>query len=679
MRGPATQASEMDLAGTRLTPPGRSTLGRHGRWLLVASLTLLLSGGLAATAWATPHSSVHLTTATTAPAAPAPASDAPRSAVAAPLPTVDTCTPGSGIPVCTLLTTPTGPAPATTTTPCAGEDCIPQPTTAPPAGGQPGTGNDGSGSTAGSSCGITNISGCISNAISNVFAGLVNAALTPVLTLLGQTVLSTPTLDQLPGVGQLWNSSWQIVLACYGLLIVVGGILVMAHESVQTRYSIKEIGPRIVLGFLASALSLFFVDKIIRLDNALTLAILGQGVAPTALGGTLQQAIAGAQVGGLFVVLVGLALVVLSLGLLLVYIVRVIITLILIISAPLFLMCHALPHTDPIARWWWKTSGLVAAIQIGQSLVLVVDIRIVLTGGVRLFSSPLSSLGLLIASLAVLYVLFKIPFWVLSAAKVSSGRSLLGGLLRAYVAAKTLGVVGARTGAFGRPGVAAAGSRRQRSATGTGVGRSGPADPPWPPQPRVAPSADVVSRRLREQYDAERLRAARRSRIPSQAPQFLQPTPQIPTRDHPVGPATEAPAMPEFSAAPTTGAPRHRRRAPRRNPPFQTPGRPLRTSRSASRPIRTATVPPALRFQPPTAPSTGAVSTPSTSERPTRAQGPAPAVTFQPATPTTRVGPTAARTPSPAGVEFRTPTPARPAPPPPPRRSSAPRPGGDSS
>ena len=126
MRGPATQASEMDLRGHRVyTPPGRSTLGRHGRWLLVASLTLLLSGGLAATAWATPHSSVHLTTATTAPAPPAPASDAPRSAVAAPLPTVDTCTPESASR--SALCPPHRPAraPATTTTPCTGRGLHP--------------------------------------------------------------------------------------------------------------------------------------------------------------------------------------------------------------------------------------------------------------------------------------------------------------------------------------------------------------------------------------------------------------------------------------------------------------------------------------------------------------------------------------------------------------------------
>lgn len=642
---------------------------------LIAGLTVLLGGSLAVAAWADPSPRVDLSAAA-APAAPTPVGQPAVASPPLPLPTVSTCAPGSSIPACAVTPAPTGPVtgaptPTSSRPPCTGEDCIPDPTSTPPVAGQPGTGgNGGTSGDGGSDCGITDFSGCISNAISSVFAGLVNAALTPVLNLLGQTVLSTPTLDQLPGVGDLWNGSWQIVLACYGLLVIVGGIIVMAHESVQTRYSVKEIGPRIVLGFLASALSLFFADKIIRLANALTLAVLGQGVSPTSLGSTLQAAIAGAQVGGLFVILIGLALILLGLGLLLVYVVRVIITLILIISGPLFLMCHALPHTEALARWWWKAFTLTTAIQIGQSLVLVVAIRTLLTGGVRLFSSPLSSLGLLVAAMAVFYVLFKIPFWALSSAKVSSGRSLVGGLLRAYVIAKTLGAIGARTGAFGHAGAVGASSHGRRSAVNaTAVPRNTPSDPPYPPQPRLAPTPDMVSRRLREQYDAERLRAVRRPRIPPLVPRFLQPTPQIPARDHPIGPATEAPVMPEFSAAPSTDVTRHRQRAPRRNPPFQPPDGPLRTPRQ--RPIRTAAVPPALRFQP-------AVASSNTASRPRRATGPAPAAEFRTATPQSRVGgATPARTPTPAMPEFRTPSP-RPAPPTP-SRSSAPRPRGESS
>ncbi len=283
------------------------------------------------------------------------------------------------------------------------------------------------------------------------FAGVVDAALVPALDLFGQTVLATPTLDQLPGVSDLWNNNWQIALACYVLFIIVAGILLMAHESVQTRYSLKEIAPRIVLGFLASGLSLFAADKAIRLANGLAQAVLGQGVAPGQLGDNLQEDMAALGTGSLFVILIGLALTVVALGLLVVYVIRVCVTIMLLISAPLFLMCHALPHTDPIARWWWRSVGLVLAIQIAQSLALVVAIRTVLTAGVRLFSAPITSFGLLIVALAVFWILFRIPFWLLRGIRGGGGRrSLLGSMVRAVIAYKTAGLIGGNSGVLGR-------------------------------------------------------------------------------------------------------------------------------------------------------------------------------------------------------------------------------------
>jgi hypothetical protein len=384
---------------------------RGAGWLLAASLVVFLIGALAAGAWAAP-----------APPPPTPSPTVP------PLPTGDPCAPPSPLPTCHLpSTTPQAPpTPPTRTTPCTGEDCIPQPATASPSTGpqQPGTGGDNGDP----DCGITNIGGCISKAINSVFGDLVNAALSPILELIGHTALSTPTLSDLPGIGELWTNSWQLVVAAYGLFVLVGGIVVMSHESVQTRYSIKEIGPRIPIAFGASALSLFFADKFIQLANALTLAVLGGGVDPPSLGSTLQDAVQGAASGGLFIILVGLVLVVVGLGLLIVYVVRIAIILILIISGPLFLMCHALPHTEPLARWWWKAITAVLTIQVAQALVLITAVRTFLSSGVHLFGSTLSALGTLVAAIALFFILFKIPFWLLSAVRVSSRRSFLGGL-----------------------------------------------------------------------------------------------------------------------------------------------------------------------------------------------------------------------------------------------------------
>ncbi|WIV57965.1 hypothetical protein [Amycolatopsis nalaikhensis] len=636
---------------------------RRAGWMLALSLIVLLLGAFAVSAAAQP------TTPKPDPCAgpePRPIPCAPAPNPPAPTSSVPEACKRNPLPYCFPSTTPgqpTPPGPSTATSApstCSNippgqprpPDCIPQPTTPPPGTGpqRPGTG----GNNGDPDCGITNIGGCIAKAINSVFRDLVNAALSPILDLLGHTALSTPTIDSLPGIGELWNNSWELVVAAYGLFVLIGGIVVMSHESIQARYSIKEIGPRIPVAFLASALSLFFADKFIQLANALTLGVLGGGVNPPSLGNTLKDAVQGIQSGGLFIILVGLVLVVVGLGLLIVYVVRIVITLILIISGPLFLMCHALPHTDPLARWWWKAIAAVLAIQVAQALVLITAVRTFLSGGVHLFGSTLSALGTLVAAIALFYILFKIPFWLLGSIKVSSRRSFLGGLARAYIAAKTFGMVAGKAGAFGKAGAASA-ARGGGKGSGRG-GSTGAADPPWPAQPRLAPTPEMVSKRLKQAHDAERARAARRSRVPSQAPQFLQPTPQQTTHDPAVTPFTPGPTMPEFSSAPspTTTPPTSSRGAsgPVAAPQFRAPGAPRRgASQQSARPIRVASVPPHLQFKAP-------VSEPAHLSQPVKPSAPVPsAPVFRQAHPEPRLGDARPRTPSVPPVAFRAPKP----------------------
>ncbi|MFD9961930.1 hypothetical protein [Amycolatopsis sp. NPDC058986] len=325
--------------------PVRTGRGSRRRWvwLLALGLIVVLGGLLAIQAWAAPSPPGAQRAALAQPAPPQPPP--------LPLPTVappTTCAPDSPDPTCHFPTgtprpsvpatplppitelpppatcvpgqigcTPGGPA-AAPSAPCTGENCIPQPSTTPPTTmpGQNGPGVDGDDP----DCGITNISGCINKAITVVFRDLAKSALDPVLKLLGNTAFTTPPLDELPGVANLWHNSWLIVMACYGGLIMIGGIIVMAHESVQSRYSIKEIAPRLVVSFFASMLSLFLIDKAIKLANALSAAVLGGGVDPPKLGATLAQSINGIYSamtsGGLFVILLQVLLLVAVIALL---------------------------------------------------------------------------------------------------------------------------------------------------------------------------------------------------------------------------------------------------------------------------------------------------------------------------------------------------------------------------
>ncbi|WP_410614569.1 hypothetical protein [Amycolatopsis sp. lyj-109] len=287
-------------------------------------------------------------------------------------------------------------------------------------------------------------------AASALLAAVVAAGMNPLLDLLGKTLLTTPEPDQLPGLGAVWTGSWHILLTAYVILVLLAGLIIMSYQTLQARYTVKEIAPRLVIGFLAGTLSLFLMTKAIQVANALSAAVLGEGVDQAQLTRSLitmvQSSLHG---GGIFLGILGLALVAMLLILLVVFVVRVMVTILLVAAAPIALMFHALPHTEGIAYLWWKGSGGVLFIQVGQSLTLVVTVRVFFApGGFTIFGPSLSSLMNLLLCIALMYVLIKIPFWFL--APLRSGRpSLLGRIARGVIAYKTMGLLAGAAGARG--------------------------------------------------------------------------------------------------------------------------------------------------------------------------------------------------------------------------------------
>ncbi|MFD2415351.1 hypothetical protein [Amycolatopsis pigmentata] len=486
----------------------------RGRALAVLAVSLIaLLGGTVALA---------------ATAAPATGQQAPAPPL--PLPTGGTCTPDSSEPACHLPTA-TDTAPATgmplpiptaapsvtcfpgslqaecqqpSASPCTGAGCIPPLTAPPPTSAGPGAGQAGSGESGDADCGIAHVGGCISNAINAFFRGIVQDALNPLLDLLSQTLLTTPAPDSLPGIGELWDTSWQILLVCYTTLILIAGILVMSYETLQTRHTVKEIAPRIVVGFLAGALSLWVATQAIQIANALAQAILGGGLDAGAAGPTLRDLVLGSLIGGVWISLIGLFLAGMLLVLLVTYIVRVALTIILIAGAPIALMCHALPQTEGIARWWWKAFGGCLAIQVAQSLTLITAMKVFLApGGFTVFGPTRSGLVNLLVALALIYILFKIPFWVLGSLRGGGRRSLLGSMVRGFIAYKTFGLL--RGGGTPRPSPANGGNGPQGGGRGgvTGYARTTPDGQyvlPLPglrrtrPVPRPRPAPDPRTR-----------------------------------------------------------------------------------------------------------------------------------------------------------------------------------------
>ncbi|WP_280314843.1 hypothetical protein [Nocardia wallacei] len=297
-------------------------------------------------------------------------------------------------------------------------------------------------------CGVGNISGCVADAIDGVFQRLVDSGLNPLLELLSRTLLTTPEPGELPRVGELWSSSWQLVLALYGLLVMAAGILLMVRETLQDRWSLRELLPRLVVGFVAGAMSLVVATQAIRFANALAYALAGDGVDPHSAGAAIRELTATGPGASFFLILLQVALTVMVLVLLIAYVIRVAVTVILVVAAPLALMCHALPGLDQVARWWWRSFAACLAIQVVQSLVLVTSLRVFLTpGGWNFFGPNANGIVGLIVGLALMGVLVKTPFWLLSVLKVGQGRTLAGSIVRGYLTYKTLGLLKGATSA----------------------------------------------------------------------------------------------------------------------------------------------------------------------------------------------------------------------------------------
>lgn len=399
-----------------------------------------------------------------APTASAPTASAPTaSAPTAPAASASTLT----VPASTGPAGPGWPSPVPSAPIPAGTDA-PSPAPPGPAGDplDPGGGENDPG--------FFDVGGKIRKAINDWFRNLVTSAASSLLDALGRTVLATPDPETNPRIRDLWTTTVIIANTCYGLLVVIGGLIGMGYETVQTRTAVKDILPRLVVGFVAANVSLGLVGQAVRFTNALCQAFTGQGVRPGE-GVTWSKLVIVPVAGdGIFLVLLCLVAVVLAAVLIGTCILRAAIIVLLAVSGPLALSCHALPQTEGVANLWWRALAGSLGVQVAQAFTLVTAVRVFLVSD-GTAAAGLTVSGRLInvlLAICLLWVCIRIPTWTRHMIFTSGGRrSLVGTVVRTLILAKTLGL--ARTGLsrLGRSG--AAGPTAGRAAAG-GPGR-GPA------------------------------------------------------------------------------------------------------------------------------------------------------------------------------------------------------------
>ncbi|WP_344412138.1 hypothetical protein [Amycolatopsis minnesotensis] len=356
------------------------------------------------------------------------------------------------------------------------------PVAPPPPSQQPGP-QPQSGST---DCGWLDIVCKAGQAINKWFTNLVTSAMDPVLDLVGRTSMTTPDLAGNPQISQLWDITRWVANSLFILFVVVGGIVVASHETLQTRVTLKETLPRIVVGFIAVNASLSLIGLAISFVNGIATGILAGDSSGGITTGVKDEIHRQLERGGIFMILVALVVLVLAVVLLALYVLRLTITIVIVVAGPLALVCHSSPYTEGIAKLWWRVLFGVLAIQVLQAITLIVFVKVFFVQGT---SGPGSSqlLGVsgglmnLVISVVLLFILIKIPSWVMQQVGLG-GRSQVASIVKYALLAKGLGLLGVGKGAGaaaarrgGRRGSGGASARpRGRGPTGPRPGGAAP-------------------------------------------------------------------------------------------------------------------------------------------------------------------------------------------------------------
>jgi hypothetical protein len=283
---------------------------------------------------------------------------------------------------------------------------------------------------------------------------VVQAGLNWTLGMLATTLFTSPDVTVLPQVRYASGQAQLVANASMALVVTVAGALAMAHGSLQDRYSIKELMPRLLIGFTLANLAVPIVSAAVTCVNAVTAALVGTQMTSAEALGQIRRILAGTVNGSLSTwvgVLEALAMAMLVM-LLFTWLGRLMGLLVIAGVGPVALACHALPVTEPVAQIWWRGLGGLLLTQVLQAVALHLAVATVLTPGANLSGMgwPVDPNGIfnLMITCYLLWLVIRIPRWVSRTFGSAQGRgaSVLGHIVRVVVVQQLLGAVGLRGG-----------------------------------------------------------------------------------------------------------------------------------------------------------------------------------------------------------------------------------------
>jgi hypothetical protein len=195
-----------------------------------------------------------------------------------------------------------------------------------------------------------------------------------VISAIVRSLLVVPDVTGLPQVQALTGRSTWVVDTVFLLMFVAGGVMIMvAGGDERARYTVKDLGPRLVVGFIAAHFSQLLCGQAIAVANGLTIALSKTDHDDTDALSAVDTRVHNAAKAGLppmlFVALIAI-ITCLAAAMLFAMLVRFATLLVLTAAAPLALACHALPQTDALARLWWRGYAGCLATPVLQAMTL---------------------------------------------------------------------------------------------------------------------------------------------------------------------------------------------------------------------------------------------------------------------------------------------------------------------
>ena len=225
------------------------------------------------------------------------------------------------------------------------------------------------------------MAGFLLNGVLNWIAERIQGILSWLLTVLGSRFFTTPDVTVFPQVQFLASRSSWVVNTCFGLVVVVAGFIAMTFGSVQIRYAVKDLVPRLAFAFVASNFGVAACSALIAVANAVTVAMVGTAASgPRVIRYVREQIIATVANPGLLLleVIIVLVIVVLFLQLLMNWFFRIATLLVLAGLSPIALACYALPQTQPAAQLWWRSLLACLAVPLLQGVAFSSGIDLIL-------------------------------------------------------------------------------------------------------------------------------------------------------------------------------------------------------------------------------------------------------------------------------------------------------------